>query len=964
MGSSVVAFAVVLLPGIAAWWTGRRLIPLRDDPALPERLMARRTRLAQAAGVCWAGQLFLPGGALWMLAPGLLALLTGSFASRRALFDESWGLLPYLSWVLRLGVASGGFWTLLATAPSIVEWSGGSWPTIAALAAVLFAWSFWFAGIFRALIGARRLDRSDLQPAFEEILARSRAKAPGLYRAGPRGGRWVSALALPSVRGSAVLMSDTLLDLFDRDEIAAIFAHEVAHLEHYDGRRRLFMLLSQWLIVLLGVVAAPVVIHSIDLGLRNWIPGIWFFLIWLTLSMRVSRHQAHEAESDRRAVELCGDGSALARALTKLHALTRLPRRWPLEMERTASHPSLGRRSARPRRHRARRHHALPSAPRRGRRARAGRPRPCGRTPHPGPPRIRTSRLHRERAECVPPRGHGVLRPRRHPHASRRDRRLSPEFGRPCRAGSHGERASRPVVRRSDRAARMGCLGPGVRPERSTQRDRAGVARDRDPRSLRPLAGGGPSPRGAGDPPRRYRAHGRGPRRPRPARVARRDRQCPARTGDRPPPRRGPGHAERRPRALGLRGGAPPRPAPARAGGRDRAGHPRRHPSPRRLWRVRRSCRRRPAPRGQSIAHERSTRRGHRQPDPARQDRHRASRLPIGLAVRPAALGGPRGRGRRGRPGACPRADAGGRLLGQLATDRGRRPRIPRRGARARPGLDLEDRRAQDPGRDRVLELALACRPAAGRQPSSVRRRLRGHVDRGGSRQAVESRDRTLGPGRRGRLRDPPVAVAALPRRRAASGQRRLCSRQRRRGRVDDQRARRVGAGHGWPHRALARLPSRVPDAVGALAPRARGAATARSLARPPLLPDHARRPGDRALLVRAARGDPALAGHPLERRRGAGRLAPLLGAQSSDRPRWPPGLPEPGGRGPPGRSLLPRPHARDAGRRCPAGLHGHARRRQDHRAVAAAPGKHGHGLRAGPGHRLRAPIESFAAHQ
>jgi len=344
MGSSAVAFAVVLLPGIAAWWTGRRLIPLRDDPALPERLMARRTRLAQAAGICWAGQLFLPGGALWMLAPGLLALLTGSFASRRALFDESWRLPSYLAWALRLGIASGGFWTLVAAAPSIVEWAGGSWLTIAALAAVLLAWSLWFAAIFRALIGARRLDPSDLQPALEEILARSRAKAPGLYHAGPRGGRWVSALALPSVRGSAVLMSDTLLDLFDRDEIAAIFAHEVAHLEHYDRRRCLFMLLAQWLIVLVGVVAAPVVIHSIDLGLQSWIPGIWFFLIWLTLSVRISRHQAHEAESDRRAVELCGDGPALARALTKLHALTRLPRRWPLEMERTASHPSLARR--------------------------------------------------------------------------------------------------------------------------------------------------------------------------------------------------------------------------------------------------------------------------------------------------------------------------------------------------------------------------------------------------------------------------------------------------------------------------------------------------------------------------------------------------------------------------------------------------------------------------------------------
>ena len=60
--------------------------------------------------------------------------------------------------------------------------------------------------------------------------------------------------------------------------------------------------------------------------------------------MSLARQQAHEAESDRRAVELCGDGLALARALTKLHALARLPRRWPLEMERTASHPSLARR--------------------------------------------------------------------------------------------------------------------------------------------------------------------------------------------------------------------------------------------------------------------------------------------------------------------------------------------------------------------------------------------------------------------------------------------------------------------------------------------------------------------------------------------------------------------------------------------------------------------------------------------
>src|SRR5207245_11359658 len=144
-------------------------------------------------------------------------------------------------------------------------------------------------------------------------------------------------------------------------------------------------------------------------------------------------------------------------------------------------------RRPRPRRHRARRDPALPSAPRRGRRTRAGRPRQRGRAPHPGPPRIRASRLHRERAESVPPRGHGVLRPRRQPHASRLDRRLSTESGRPCRAGSHGQRSGRPLVRRSDRPARMGLLGPGVSYGRSTQRDRAGMARDRAPRGLRAL---------------------------------------------------------------------------------------------------------------------------------------------------------------------------------------------------------------------------------------------------------------------------------------------------------------------------------------------------------------------------------------------------------------------------------------------------------------------------------------------
>src|SRR5262249_57434891 len=52
-----------------------------------------------------------------------------------------------------------------------------------------------------------------------------------------RGGAIANALALPSLRGSSVLYTDTLLRLLDAEEAAAITAHEIAHLEHFDRAR-------------------------------------------------------------------------------------------------------------------------------------------------------------------------------------------------------------------------------------------------------------------------------------------------------------------------------------------------------------------------------------------------------------------------------------------------------------------------------------------------------------------------------------------------------------------------------------------------------------------------------------------------------------------------------------------------------------------------------------------------------
>ena len=64
----------------------------------------------------------------------------------------------------------------------------------------------------------------------------------------------------------------------------------------------------------------------------------------LALVLRGRHRQRNETASDVRAVQLTGDPDALARALTSLHAIARVPRRWDQQREQQATHPSLARR--------------------------------------------------------------------------------------------------------------------------------------------------------------------------------------------------------------------------------------------------------------------------------------------------------------------------------------------------------------------------------------------------------------------------------------------------------------------------------------------------------------------------------------------------------------------------------------------------------------------------------------------
>src|SRR6186713_86636 len=154
-------------------------------------------------------------------------------------------------------------------------------------------------------------------------------------------------------------MSDTLLANLDADEATAIFAHEIAHHEHYtDAVLRKRRLASIVLALILAVVPA---LQLASAGRYAFaIDALFLFAILAFFARGQRGHRAHETQCDLRAVDLTGDADAVIRGLTKIHALTRMPRRFSQEFERAATHPSLARRIQ------AIRAHAAATEPERG----------------------------------------------------------------------------------------------------------------------------------------------------------------------------------------------------------------------------------------------------------------------------------------------------------------------------------------------------------------------------------------------------------------------------------------------------------------------------------------------------------------------------------------------------------------------------------------------------------------------
>jgi heat shock protein HtpX len=339
---SALAALVALAPGLLVWLWGLRLVQSSGDPALPERVHAWRQRSIAAFATGAALLLVLFSSELtWSLPLLFLAFLAGGFPVRRALFGETWSLAGYLFHVARAVLGFAGFWLLLMAAPALVSWATPrEWVTAAVLASVLLAWGLLHDRVLLRLLRAVPLDRPDLEPRLAAIAARSSAPMPRLYVIGPPGGRWANAVALPSTGQPAVAFTRTLQEELEADEIAAIFAHEQAHLEYFDRRRVIRLAAVQATAVLLGTLGAAAVLPRLGAATLVVTAG-WPLAVSLALVMRLARHQAHEADSDRRAAELCGDPGALARGLVRLHQLALFPRRVELEREQWESHPSL-----------------------------------------------------------------------------------------------------------------------------------------------------------------------------------------------------------------------------------------------------------------------------------------------------------------------------------------------------------------------------------------------------------------------------------------------------------------------------------------------------------------------------------------------------------------------------------------------------------------------------------------------
>ncbi len=345
-GLGVTVFGVTI-------WRGRRLARFADDVALlAERVQRHREVHAYIGGiaalVAGLGCIFfverrqavyaLPMIVVAVFGMGWATAL-GDVPLMRALQRDDAPLRSVLMDMLRYFVAFWAFTMVLLIWPYVVH----ATDTRAAIVgfAGLVVWAM--TGSVGRILGAQPLPKGSLRDRLTDVEAQAHCEPPRCGDFGRASGGSANALAIPIGSRRSVLFTRRLLASLEVEETAALYAHELAHLEEGGAvsARRMWVLSS-----------VAVILATFGVSLAEWLRPGWgrlFVVAWplfagaLVLPLLLgSKHR--ESVCDRRAVEMCGDGTALARALVRVHELNFLPRRMASAAERSSTHPSLARR--------------------------------------------------------------------------------------------------------------------------------------------------------------------------------------------------------------------------------------------------------------------------------------------------------------------------------------------------------------------------------------------------------------------------------------------------------------------------------------------------------------------------------------------------------------------------------------------------------------------------------------------
>jgi len=348
----LVVLTIALVPGAVSWFLGRRLIRRIADPALPELLAGHRRRIGIVFSIGMAVlscAAVLSGGrvAVQIIAGFLIAysgLLAAAYPLRRALYNETWSFLSYCLFYPRSVVGVFGFWLTLAALPEILAFAGEhDWLYGVPVAFALVMWNIRYADVLRWALRSHLLPEGDVLADCRALAGKCELPTVRFECIPLGGGVIANALALPSLRGSSVLFTETLLERFDREEIRAVAAHELAHFDHYSPAHLRRLSTVNYLLIAAAVAVGPAArIFGSGWGLVATL--FWLFLIIVALALRARGKQRQESMCDEKAVKLTGNPEALISGLTKLYTIARLPRRLDNRTEQAATHPSLARR--------------------------------------------------------------------------------------------------------------------------------------------------------------------------------------------------------------------------------------------------------------------------------------------------------------------------------------------------------------------------------------------------------------------------------------------------------------------------------------------------------------------------------------------------------------------------------------------------------------------------------------------